>query len=161
MLERASQIAILVVAVVFIAAKAYDFNRPAVPTQTPNYKAGDRVDPVALGTDKARLTLVMATASTCRYCTQSLDFYSKLTKKAGELGVRVVGVTSEDIATNAKYLSDAKVSVAEVVGSADTKLRIRGTPTLLLLRANGEVVQAWHGKLTPESEAQVVGTLVK
>ena len=49
-------------------------NRPAPP-----YGAGDVIaDTSGLALSKASLTLMIGTASSCRFCTESMDYYGRL-----------------------------------------------------------------------------------
>lgn len=160
MLEKAVNVAILVVATFFVVQQVRGGPRPPGPSQVPNYKVGDRIaKPQDLSLSKSPLTLVLATQSTCKYCTASLPFYARLADRAQSAGVRFIGVTNEGIEVNAKYLQNGNVPITEIVDVAQTELKIRGTPTLLLLRSDGEVVRAWHGRLKPSEEEEVLQAL--
>jgi len=125
----------------------------------PVYDSGDIIkdtDQLRLG--NAPASVILVTRSTCRYCTESMDFYRRLTAKAQEHGVSVVGATDEQLATNVKYLSSHRLAISRVVTVDQANLNITGTPTVIITSRN-RVVKAWRGKLAPTLEQEVLDTI--
>ncbi len=118
-------------------------------------------DTAELGFEKARLTLVLVTSSTCRFCAESLPFYRKLVPAARNAGARVLAVTAEEPTINANYLSSEGIRVDAAVSSTQNGLVFRGTPTLVVVGRDGTVVGSWAGKLSSEEEIQVLAAVLQ
>jgi predicted transcriptional regulator len=58
-----------------------------------------------------------------------------------------------------EYLEQAHIVVDDVRQRPATDLRVRGTPTLVLVDRNGTVKNKWEGVLSPEQEAEVMTLL--
>jgi len=138
--------------------------QPADSRQVPQntaYKVGERiVDTPTLGLAGARSTLILMTASSCHYCTASMDSFDRLTKTAHKVGVRVVAATSEDAARNRAYLQEHGVEADVVAAAEKNNIDIRATPTLLLVDQHGTIRNVWVGQFTPAREADVAKLLV-
>jgi peroxiredoxin len=158
-LEKASNVAILVMAVVVIGKFAVDaFHRTSKPAEP--YAHGDTIkDTPHLKLVAAPLTLLMVTTSHCGYCTASMPYFEALTAAAGKAGTRVVAVTSEEPATNGQYLSEHKVRFDAVVSAKDNSIRYRGTPTVIVVDHDGKVQRAWTGKLNGDREAEILAAI--
>jgi thioredoxin-related protein len=130
-----------------------------MPPQT--YKPGEKiVDTTRLGLRNAPRTLIMFESSTCRFCNESLGFYSRLSQQARANGVRIVALTPEDVGVNKTFLSAHGVSTDTVAGLKDNRLKVSATPTLILVRSDGTVVNSWVGKIATEKEAEVMATIL-
>jgi hypothetical protein len=162
MLDRAANVAIVVTCLVFCiyVGKSLVARPPGINSSSELpaiYKAGDKIaNAPGLRFDKNNLTLVLATASTCHYCTESMEFYGKLLHAAQAKGVRVANVSLEDPDRNRQYFLSHGIAIDMPAPMGDTGLRVRGTPTLLLVRADGTVVGAWVGKLGEPMEREVL-----
>jgi len=162
MLDRAANVAIVVTCLVFcvyvgksLVARSAGANTSAeLPTV---YRPGDKIaNAPGLRFDDNKLTLVLVTASTCHYCTESMAFYAKLLNAARTKGVRVANVSLEDPEQNRQYFLSHGIAIDTPTVMGNTALRVRGTPTLLLIRVGGTVVGAWVGKLGEPIEREVL-----
>lgn len=118
---------------------------------------GDRLSSGALlGINTAPRTLLLVTSSTCRFCAESMPFYRNLVTAARREGVRVVALAWEPPVRNRAYLASQGVQVDAALDIAATGVSVRGTPTLILVRRDGTVIQSWPGKLGSASEAAVL-----
>lgn len=104
-------------------------------------------------------TLLLAFSSRCRFCTESLPFYKRLSES--DLGsTRLVAVTREPAESGKEFFRDADVDVP-VISRADlSKLRVVSTPTLVLVDNSGVILDAWRGKLTADQEESVLTSLL-
>lgn len=125
----------------------------------PAFAVGDTL-PAVVDYARAPRTLLLVTASTCGYCTASMPFYRRLEPAAVAAGVEMVALTAEDVTVNAGYLREHALS-ASVVRLTDNALRVRGTPTLLLVNANGQLLGQWVGKLSARDETAVMTALME
>lgn len=160
-IEITTNIAIITVAVLLsvVLVKNYLLSGPA-----PN--APEPPKPVPTGTKLSlqdvnwaanKRTLVMVLSDTCRYCTESADFYKKLAQeRAKHDDVRMVAVLPQDVGAGQAYLNKLGVTVDEVRQSKLDALGVRGTPTLIFVDDKGVVTGSWVGKLPAENEAEVL-----
>jgi hypothetical protein len=74
-LNRLGNIAIIVLAVVAVTC-VFQRGASSPPTSQPRYQPGDRLDRSKLNIGGR--TLIIATKSTCRYCSESMSFYRSL-----------------------------------------------------------------------------------
>lgn len=132
------------------------FPRPIPGPYKPDQRIGDTAD---LRLAQARRTLLLMIASQCHFCTESMGFYQRLAKVSRERHVALVGVAAEDVRANDSYLRSNGVIVDRVVSALANGLKPAGTPTLVLVRADGRVVNSWRGRLSPEREREVVRAL--
>jgi hypothetical protein len=115
-------------------------NRPELPAKgmlLPSAKpfiAGDR-------------TLIVALSSKCRFCVSSLPALKSLAEVADQSQgySRVVAVFPKGDAQATAFLADAGVQIPATSDIAFPDLRVRGTPTFLLLDRQARVVDAWTG----------------
>ena len=102
-------------------------------------------------------TLLLVLDVKCRFCTESAPFYQRLTQAmATNSKVRLVAVLPQDVTTSREYLLNLKIPIEEVRQSSLDAIGVEGTPTLILVNRNGEVIEAWAGKLSNEKETEVL-----
>lgn len=172
-LSAVADIAIVLLAlavVTQVGLQITDRLRPSSPRQpavrsappVPEYSQGDPMPQVAkLGLPEADFTLLMFLRSSCRYCTESMPFYSRL-KEARDRGagsVRLAALSAEPQDLLDGYLSAYKVAVDSTVAlspSQFSEFRVRGTPTLILVDRKNVVRKVWIGLLEPAQEAEVL-----
>lgn len=136
-----------------------------LPTRNGNpdaaYHSGDRIkDTSLLHLRSSPKTLILVTASTCGFCKASMPFYQQLTTSAHRHGIRVIGVTREDIKKNSAYLQQNNIAVDDVIDADTNAFRPMATPTVILLRSDGVVIHCWLGKLPESTEAGVFKAVV-
>jgi hypothetical protein len=131
------------------------------PTPDVVWKAGDRLPAIAdLDFSKAERTLLLFLSSRCTFCTRSMPFYGKLVSTRQESGasVRFVALSTEPRASLLAYTQAHGVVLDQII-SIDRgqlpPLKMRGTPTLVLVDDVGSVLQHWRGMLPPSGEAEV------
>ncbi len=105
---------------------------------------------------KSEKNLVLVLSTSCKYCTESLPFYRRLTEQnAAERKLNIVAAFSQEPPEASKYLIKNEISVDQVVKAEAAEIRVRGTPTLILTDRNGIVLDLWAGKLSPGMENEV------
>lgn len=165
-IEVLSNIAIIGVAIALgaIAIDRYFYSASAKPSDSSQTKieAGMKMPASSIDWSKSERTLVMALSTTCRYCTDSVPFYQKLSEqKAGRSDVRMVAVMPQNLDEARQYLGENKVTVDDVVSGDAVASLVRGTPTLILVDKGGSVVESWSGKLPIEKETAVLNAFLK
>jgi peroxiredoxin len=172
-LDAAANIAIIVICVFFATMLGVVYwgtppsgvnanaNAASLP-KPPRYAVGDVLSEfpdLKLGT--AEQTLVLVFRSTCRFCTDSMPFYKKLAEEAaGTRGAtRLVGITTDTAETAQEYLRQHRLQLSTVVSTTPGMLRVRGTPTLLLVDRAGAIKHIWNGQLPGGAETDVLSAL--
>ena len=106
-------------------------------------------------------TLVLVLSADCKYCTVSAPFYRRLVKRAALApDTRLLAVLPQDANESREYLAQLEVKINDLQQTSPAAVRAGGTPTLILVNANGAVIQSWEGLLPPEAENEVLN-LVK
>lgn len=132
--------------------------RPPAPAIGGGYSIGDRL-PGLDGREfqDSRRTLILYLASTCRFCTESMEFYKKLSVQRGQ--VRLVAMGFEPESKLSDYVLTHGVKPDRVISVNPGQLKFRGTPTILLIDQTGVVLNTWRGRLDPRREEEVLASL--
>lgn len=122
-------------------------------------KAGD-VLPTVEGVNWSEhdLTLLLFLKRGCHFCEDSLPFYQRLItmERGGRLAARIVVAFPDDASAVRTLAQSEGLNVATVAGVSPDRLRVRSTPTVILVARNGEVLKSWVGMLSPKQELEVV-----
>ena len=170
-LDTAANIAIIVVCILAVAilinSNVYHFlpsfqQRP--PGAPPEAAKGETLAAlravVPAGSEKA---LVVALSPTCHFCNDSMPFYKQLMDKRNESNspVKVIAAVPQPAAKEAeeKNLAEHGVQPDAVVHVDFAKIKVPGTPTLLLVDNQGKVLDVWVGKLDEAREREVLARL--
>lgn len=165
-------IVVLALAVVTqIALQVYDRFQPspqlagrAAPPQ-PDFVPGDKLpQAVSIGLSDADFTLLMFLSSKCGYCTASMPFYTKLAevRRNSTGATRLAALSAEPREVLEAYLQHHEVVVDAAIGLSPgdfRKMKVRGTPTLILASRDGTVRNVWIGKLGEEEEVAVLAAV--
>jgi len=85
-----------------------------------------------------------------------MPFYRALSEQAQKAGTRILGITTELPATNLAYLEANGIRLETVLSTQESKLAVRGTPTVLVIKKDGTVLGSWQGRLGGKGEREVV-----
>lgn len=160
-IELLANIMIIVVGVLLVGVLVRNYLWPgarqgASDAAAAQLKPGDKLSLPGVDWARGDKTLLLALSDTCRFCTESAEFYRGLARaKADRPGVRLVAVLPQDTDRARAYLSKLNVEVDEVRQSQPDALGVRGTPTLVLVDREGAATDVWVGKLPAEKEAEV------
>jgi protein-disulfide isomerase len=125
------------------AAPASATPRPTHVSFQPGVKA-----PVVPGVDYASSdrTLVLFLSTHCKYCEISLPFYRDLSGRLGSNAARhIVAVFPQAAAEVKAFKEKENLDMDTVSGTQITDYGITGTPTLLLVGKDGNVINSWVG----------------
>jgi hypothetical protein len=126
------------------------------------YVVGDSVSPLpTLNFEDANQTLLIVLKSDCPYCTASAHFYSRLLATAAKPKRRVRVVVAGSVADERleSYLIEQNLPVEALHKIPRGALKIRGTPTLLLVSSTGRVDGIWVGQLSSKVESELIGII--
>lgn len=134
-------------AIAYSAFFRADARKPGEPRGTSGYRVGDNLTTVlpSVRFESARKTVIVAVRSTCRYCTESMDFYKQIVQAADPLSVVFVGTESQDEIRD--YLEKHGVRAVQIVTVNAQAFKLAGTPTLLVANSSGVVVSVKEGRL--------------
>ncbi|HEY7216486.1 MAG TPA: hypothetical protein VIC28_17825 [Thermoanaerobaculia bacterium] len=169
-LDTSVNVAILVVcalAIFVLIPKAYDAYRWLTTPRPPaprEVKKGDRIQQLKAvlpaGTSRA---LVVAVSPTCHFCNESMPFYKQLLDQRNQKSSPVKFIAAvpfaEAKAEEAQKFAGAGAQPDGLVQLDFTAAKVPGTPTLMLVDNNGEVLDVWVGKLEEDRQKEVLEVL--
>jgi hypothetical protein len=130
--------------------------RPA-PAPRPVYQPGERIELAGVDFTKSDKTLLLVIRSTCKFCTESMPFYKDLAGGwASTSNVRIVAVSPDDIPVSEAYLGQYAVKLTDVIKIPLSALKVRGTPTAILVDRSGVIKQMWPGLLDEIRQKEVI-----
>lgn len=159
-IELAANLAIILVAI--LIGIVFVKNYLLAPQSTPesrDYRVppGTKVSLPEVDWAQNGQTLLVVLKKECRYCAESAPFYQRLVREtAAQKGVRLVAVLPQEVSEGKEYLSSLDVPIDEVRQAELSALGVQGTPTLILVNGQGEVMESWVGKLPVEQETEVL-----
>jgi len=154
-LEMGANVAIIIVALAVVAMLVKNYwASPAEPHHsiTTGSKFGLKVDD---GRSNPK-TVVLALSTNCHYCTESAEFYRKLSLQCHQQHIPIIAVLPQDVTASRSYLTDEGVIVDEIRQVPLADLRVDGTPTLVIIDSSGVVKKVWVGKLPSNKEKEVI-----
>jgi hypothetical protein len=101
-------------------------------------------------------TLVLAVSTSCHYCSESAPFYRRLAAELPRHGVHLTVLLPQEVSEGRSYLQHLGVPAADIRQAPLRELKIRGTPTLLLVDDRGIIRGVWEGKLSSDAEQNVL-----
>jgi thioredoxin-related protein len=150
-------IAGLLVSIAFIDRVFIRPSAPFAPRETGSLKNGVKLPISDVNWSNKSKTLVMALSKTCRFCTESIPFYKKLSQiRSTREDINLVGVMPQSVEDAQSYFRDQNISVDAIRSTRLSDISVQGTPTLILVDENGVVIESWVGKLPPQREDEVV-----
>lgn len=154
--ERKAQLFRLItraVIVVTVAVVAFGVWRTITAGTSAGIRPGDTVALPDIDFAGAPRTVLVFVSSNCRYCTESMPFYRRLTglRKAP---IIVVGYQPADVLR--AYVNSQGVFPDAVVSATPSTLAVSGSPTVIIVDSSRRVVAVWRGLLRArESEVEV------
>ena len=161
-IEVAANIVVILLAVVI--ASVYLRDRFSAHGPEPNeVKAGDRL-PRLEGWDWSahERTLVLVLKKGCHFCEDSAPFYQRLAANHRPEGTdaAIVAVFPDAADAVKEAVQSEGLGVHALAGVPLEKLKVSGTPSLLLVDKSGKVLNAWIGMLSPKQELEVMRAMV-
>ena len=158
--ELFANIAIILVAIALVGvlAKRFIFTDPT--SDTPQSNVGAKLSLPGVDWSQNNKNVVLVLSDSCKYCTESAPFYQRLVQERTQRqSFRLTATFPQPVTEGRKYLNGLGVAIDDVVQLSPKAIRIRGTPTILLVNNAGVVTDEWLGKLPPEKEAEVISRL--
>jgi hypothetical protein len=156
-IEVTANIAVILIAILlgYALIKTRIFPTPQ-PTQTKPKVDLAKLPQLGIDWSQSNQTLLLSLSRDCRFCTESAEFYRRLTQeRSGPTKTRLIAVFPQPISDGLKYLEQLEVSVDEVKQYPNQATVASATPTLILVGRSGNVLGVWTGKLTSDKEEEV------
>jgi thioredoxin-related protein len=164
-LDTAANIAIILVCIIAAGILIRNnFFGPKPPTPLSEAKKGETLaalrDVMPAGTERALFVVV---SPTCHFCNESMPFYKQLVDERNQKGsaVKVIAAVPADAAKpeEEKHFTTAGIQPDALVTVDFAKIKVPGTPTLLLVDNQGKVLDVWVGKLDEPRQREVLARL--
>jgi thioredoxin-related protein len=156
-LEIVAYVAVIIMSLVtaIIIAKPYFFQN----IRQPEIRSISKGTPISLDENwKAnKKTLILVVSTQCHFCSESADFYKRLI--INKLETQFVFISPQSAEDTKSYLTGLGIPFENVKQTNIKNLNISGTPTLILVDENGNALNSWIGKLSPEKEEEVIKAL--
>lgn len=160
--ERLLNLAIIACAVLVVVSWAWYFFGRAPMSSRPEsisaeqYWPGDPFPRLeGLASSEPAPSLIIFLMSSCSVCRESMPFYRELSSTTRAERPRVIAISFEPEASLRAYL-DAHKFRPDVSLSVDpSQFRLRRSPTLLLVGADGNVQKVWVGRLSGSEQREV------
>jgi thiol-disulfide isomerase/thioredoxin len=125
----------------------------------PAYAAGQAIDTPADWYDHADHTLVVFARASCGACQQAQPFLKQLVDELGSKSAVVLATPGQEPTAELGYghalgLADAAVK------TVPAGLRVRATPTLVLVNRQGQIIAAWEGVGPEKKQKEIKATLL-
>jgi len=125
--------------------------KPTSPT------AGSTLSMSGLNWAQHKQTLLLVLRDGCHFCSDSAAFYQRLIKnQTAQANTKFVAVLPGAVDDSRAYLKRLGVPITDVQQAALGTLDVSGTPTLLLVNAQGVLTKAWVGRLPSDKEVEVI-----
>lgn len=156
LLEKTANAFIIAACTVVVGQYGYRLTHKP-PHSDPAFSPGAHVRAAArLELSSAPRTLIMVTTSTCPYCNASMPFYKQVAELAHKTGTRIVAITQEAPRVNRTFLESHGIAVESALSQSDSGLQVMHTPTLILLRRDGTIIDSWVGQPRDERAQQSI-----
>ena len=140
-----------------IAARPQTATGVSTNNTRPRIQIGAKLPLEGVDWVKNQKTLVVALSDKCHFCTDSANFYQRLSQDHGSAAL--IAVLPQPVEESKQYLGQLKVMISDVRQVPLTSLAVTATPTLILVGKDGAVLKSWVGRLKPEREAEVLASL--
>jgi len=129
------------------------------PPPPPAYIAGQGIDVPAAWYSASPRTLVLFARDSCGACQKAQPFLKTLVAglkdKASVVMAHPAGTDVEDVAfAKGLGLADANIHVVTA------NLRVKATPTLVLVNQQGEILAAWEGAGKADRQAEITKSIL-
>jgi len=129
-------------------------------TASAAYRNGDQVDVPKDWYQSSNYTLVLFARSSCRACQAAHPFLQKLV--AALKGKSAVAMASTELERDDDLRYGRSLGIDDAVNRVTPGgLRVRATPTLVLVSRDGKILGAWEGVGPPEKQSAIEQGITK
>jgi hypothetical protein len=142
-------------AVALLASVVRLYFAPGGPSTSARLAVGSRVSIPNANWQARKRTLVFALQEGCGYCLASFQLYRDLLASVSPDRLSVFVIVPGPPEEARSYLREHGLPFLDVRAADFDEIGVVGTPTLLLVGADGRLEEQWTGKLPPSKEAEV------
>jgi hypothetical protein len=139
--EPATNTLIIVVALAlggFLIQKYFFLVLPTAPEQK-SPAAGNKISDIDSDWSKSGKNVLLVLSESCRYSTESTNFYKGLIQQAKDENVKITALLPQSKEEAGKYPNDSVVSGIEIKPSRLDSLNVGGTPAIIVANDKGEI----------------------
>lgn len=126
----------------------------------PSIAKGTKITLPDLDWSQSPRTLLLVLSTRCKYCTASAPFYQRLVSQEAQAhSTQLVVLLPQAPDESREYLAGLRVKIDALRQTDLASVGAKGTPTLILVDANGFVIQSWEGLLPPDAESEVLAAM--
>ena len=155
----ASLALMLVATLVYIAwprvADALGANNAPPPPNPPIYAAGETIDVPASWYNSAPHTLILFARKSCAACERAHPFLKTLVRSVQGKAAVVMGHPTGALADDREYAKSLGIAASATFEAPAGLLKVRSTPTLVLVDRQGRVLNSWEGVGRTEKQAEI------
>lgn len=130
------------------------------PTPPPTYERGDAISVESVDFRRADRTLILVVRKGCRFCDESMPFYKRIGDDATiAKRAQLVIVAPDEEAVSREELAKQQIRVDQVVKKSLAALKVRGTPTALVVDRTGRIEKVMVGRLDEKQQQELVSAL--
>ncbi len=159
-LEIATNIAVLLVAVVVLGTFAWKYftPKPQIQLQVGLQKGTTFAQLPGIDYSKAPKTLLIALSSKCDHCSESLPFYKQITfeQRKNINASHIVAIFPESQSEVEQFAGQEELNLDTVAGVDFYALNLVATPTVILIDNSGKIIDFWIGKLSKNVEQEII-----
>jgi hypothetical protein len=135
--------------------------RGAGPRPTPVlYAPGEKIQVAGVNFELKERTLLLVMQKGCKFCELSMPFYQDLGKDFSiTKRTRIVAIAPDEEGISEAELARFGVRVDQIVRLSISQLKVRGTPTAIVVGPGGVIERVMGGQLDEAEQAQLVGLL--
>lgn len=135
-------------------------HKSTIRAARPSIAKGTRITLPDLDWSQSPQTLLLVLSARCKYCTASAPFYRRVVSQGAQAhSTRLVALLPQAPDEGREYLAGLKVKIDALQQTDLASVGAKGTPTLILVDANGLVIQSWEGLLPPDAEREVLAAV--
>lgn len=156
-LEQYSNIAVIVVAIIFIAWFAetrFAVHKAPAPVASP---IGKKISLASVSLAPENVVLGLSTV--CHFCQMNTGLYKRLAGMQERGKISVIAVIPQEESEAKEYLAKDGLETNLLAGRSLSDFYINGTPTILLVDSKGIVRKAWMGALNQPQQNKVVDAI--
>jgi hypothetical protein len=121
----------------------------------PPYAAGEAIDVPAAWYDRADTTLILFARASCAACDKAKPFLAQLVARVASRGDAVMAHPPGAPADDQAFARGLGFSPDRIV-VVDTALKVRATPTVVLVNRQGTILGAWEGVGADDRQAAIL-----
>jgi len=142
------------------AARVADPPAGRASAPPPTYAVGESIKVAGVDFNAANQTLLLVVRKGCRFCEESMPFYKQLgDDRAIAKTTKLVIAAPDEENVSRDELAKQGVRVDQIVKVKGGQLKVRGTPTAILVDRKGTVREVLIGRLDETKQRELVAAL--